>query len=568
MKHRSELASVAFLLAIGIATALALGVRASAAGAVRCCAPAGAQGAASLSGRVRTAEGQPLGAVWVRAQTTANLTFSAADGSFTLGGLTAGQPVTITAWHAGYKIGWLFVTPPASDLILTLRKYDTRDNPDYTWNTSYADPANPTMGCGHCMAPSFDEWGRSAHAGAATNPRFFSLYNGANLGGQPVAPGYKLDFPGTAGNCATCHAPGAAANAPLTTDMNLVAGVAREGVFCEFCHKVGEVILDPATQRPPEDAPGVLSLRLHRSYPGDQIFFGTLDDVTRRVSYLPLEQQSRFCAPCHQASFDGTPIYQSYREWQESPYPAAGIECQTCHMPPGTSPTFVLPAKGGLVRDPARLASHQDLGLKDAAFMRSAVAMTVTARQTAAAVHVEVTLQNIGAGHHVPTDSPLRNMLLVIAATDGTWQSLAQQSGPVVPPWGGDLAGQPGQGYAKILQDVATGEAPVASYWKPTRILSDNRLPARGFDTTRYTFALPAAGAPAQITATLTFRRAFRALEQAKGWPASDLLMAQVVTQAVTAPTVFLPLVLRAQPPPQTLRELNSSTTIWQRRLR
>ncbi len=58
---------------------------------------ASGQGTASASGHVRAADGRPLAAAWVRAQATANLTFSAADGSFTLGGLAAGQPITITA---------------------------------------------------------------------------------------------------------------------------------------------------------------------------------------------------------------------------------------------------------------------------------------------------------------------------------------------------------------------------------------------------------------------------------------------------------------------------------------
>jgi hypothetical protein len=152
-------------------------------------------------------------------------------------------------------------------------------------------------------------------------------------------------------------------------------------------------------------------------------------------------------------------------------------------------------------------------------------------------------------------------MILVVDATDSQGRPLAQQAGPTVPAWGGDpstvlrlrsgcssgqgLAGQPGQGYAKILQDVATGEAPVASYWKPTRILSDNRIPACGSDTTHYAFALPSDAGLAQITATLTFRRAFQALEQAKGWPASDLVMARVAITAADARRIYVPLLLR-----------------------
>ena len=35
-----------------------------------------------------------------------------------------------------------------------------------------------------------------------------------------VGPGYLEDFPGTAGSCANCHAPGAGIDGYLTTDMN------------------------------------------------------------------------------------------------------------------------------------------------------------------------------------------------------------------------------------------------------------------------------------------------------------------------------------------------------------
>ena len=97
----------------------------------------------------------------------------------------------------------------AAPISITLRRFDPWDNVAYAWNTSYPDPANTALGCGHCMAPSFDEWAQTAHAGSGTNRRFFSLYNGTDLTGtRTVAPGYKQDFPGTVGNCATCHAPG------------------------------------------------------------------------------------------------------------------------------------------------------------------------------------------------------------------------------------------------------------------------------------------------------------------------------------------------------------------------
>lgn len=510
---------------------------------------AAAHPAAAVSGTVVRLDGRPADGAWVRVQTTNNLTYAASDGSFTLTGLTEGVTVTITAWFPDHKVGWATVAPPTGDITITVRPYDTRDNPAYAWNTSYPDPANPTLGCGHCMSPSFDEWQHTAHAGSGTNPRFFSLYNGTDISGtQVISPGYKLDFPGTAGNCATCHAPGAAYDAPFTTDMNALIGVDREGVFCEFCHKVGAVYLNPATGRPYNNAPGTLSMRLYRPYPGDQLFFGSLDDVTRRVSYLPLEKKSQFCAPCHQFSFWGTPIYESFREWQESPYPAQGVECQTCHMPPGTSPTFVLPEKGGLNRDPARLASHVDLGVKDIAFMQSTVVMTLTAQAITNTIRVSVTLTNVGAGHHVPTDFPGRHMILVVAATDGQGQALLLRSGSTVPEWGGIQAGQPGKAFAKVLRDIKSGESPVVSYWKQVVIVSDNRLPALGSDTSSYTFAAPPSGGRVTITAELRFRRAFAPVMLAKGWPTDDIIIQQAQLDLVVQPwwSYYLPLLLRS----------------------
>ncbi len=99
-----------------------------------------------------------------------------------------------------------------------------------------------------------------------------------------------------------------------------------------------------------------------------QVFLGTLVDVPRRDSYLPLLSESQFCAGCHFGVFggvvgmgevkDGTVIYNSYGEWLSSPYsdPKTGKTCQQCHMPVSTEKWFVFPEKGGLVRNDVRTA--------------------------------------------------------------------------------------------------------------------------------------------------------------------------------------------------------------------
>jgi hypothetical protein len=516
--------------------------------------PTQMQGTATVSGVVVKLDGQPAVGATVRRQTAAENTQSAADGGFTLGGLAEGQCITVTAWLEGYYVGWEVVTPTVSGITITLRPYPKGDNEDYVWRSALDPEEDPRFMCSHCMV-AFPEWEAGAHGQSAKNPRFFSMYNGTDVSATvQVGAGYVQDFPGTAGNCATCHAPAAASGRQraFTADMNeLQPGAEEEGVGCDFCHHIGGVYLNPATGLPYPNVPGVLSYRLYRTYDPDVLFLGPLDDVTRRVSFLPLEKKSQFCAPCHQFSFWGTPIYQSFSEWLESPYPAQGIECQTCHMPPETVPYFVNPdVPGGLTRDPSTLASHLDLGVKDPEFIQKTVAMTVTAQISGTSVSVDVAITNVFAGHDVPTDYPGRNMILVVKARDGEGHELAQIRGPEVPDWGGvgsqpgDYAGQPGKGYAKILRDRETGEWPVVSYWKQAFIQSDNRIPAGATDESHYEFELlpvakragssrPRADeglapeAPVRVEATLLFRRLFIAQAREKGWNESDIVMAQ-----------------------------------------
>ena len=475
---------------------------------------------------------QPVEGATVRQQTTANFTTSGPDGAFTLGDLTEGISVTITAWDVGYYPGGVEVVPPETGAIISLTLHPAGDNPDHEWLTSMPDPEDP-IGCGHCMV-AFPDWVNNAHAQSAVNPRFFSMYNGTDTTGQPdVSPGYKLDFPNTAGNCAACHAPGAAANEPFTTDMNELEGVETQGVFCDFCHKIGYAYLDPTTGLPYPNVPGVMDVRLYRPPSDTHMFFGPFDDVVRRVSYLELEKKSQFCAPCHQFSFWGTPIYESFREWLESPYPDMGIECQGCHMKPTGVDYFVYPENGGLIRDPQTIASHLQPGAADVELLQNTVVMSVAVEQVVDVVRVTVVITNTQAGHHVPTDFPGRHMILVVQATDDQGHELAQVAGPVAPDWGGNVADRPGKAFAKVLRDLNSGEEPTVAYWNPTIIVSDNRIAAFGVDTSVYEFAAPPAGT-VDVEATLIFRRAFWELMQDKRWDSTpDITMEQEAESVV-----------------------------------
>ncbi|MFQ6132518.1 MAG: carboxypeptidase regulatory-like domain-containing protein [Armatimonadota bacterium] len=519
----------------------------------------------SVSGFVLDADGPVAGAT-VRVRATDNQTLSAKDGSFTLENLRGGQALTITAWAQGYLIGWTTASPGDRGARITVERHYTADNADYDWFSAEGSRGSRT--CGKCMPGLHAEWQADAHSQSAVNPRFLTTYLGTDTQGnqspptrhiterdygrRPLppdpnrpyfGPGYKLDFPETAGNCATCHVPAAAAkpDQAYSADVKDAIGVETEGVFCEFCHKIGGVVLDPATGLPPPNMPGVLSMRLYRPSEGQELFFGTLDDVTRRVTKLPLQQESAFCAPCHSATFWDTVVYNSYGEWLNSRYSDSdeGQTCQECHMPATDATLIALPEFGGVQRRPGFVSSHRMPGAADAEFLRDTAELEVKARPRGGRILVDALVTNAKAGHHLPTGHPSRNMLLVVSATAQGGRELECLDGRLIPAWGGqgdepdDYAGRPGKGYAKVLQEMWTGVWPTVAYWNPTTVREDTRIPAGATDVTHYEFRAPAAGRRVTVRARLIFRRAFKELAEQKQWDLGDILMEE---EEVTVP--------------------------------
>jgi hypothetical protein len=522
----------------------------------------------------------------VRVAVTENKTTTATDGAFTLREVQVTAPITVTAWTPGHYVGWVALQPDAPEITagklirIMMKPHYTGDNLDYPWFSFEGVKGSQSCGLCHTQNP---EWQADAHSKSAVNPRFLTMYEGSDVQGrqgtltkfgntgkalppdptQPYyGPGFKLDYPSRAGNCAACHTPLASkisniqncgwsgCHTTLTTERSRGAvplgpsplrltGDAAEGITCDFCHKIGDVYLDPKTKLPPPDMPGILSYRLYRPAEGQQLFFGTFDDIPRRNTYLPLLQESAYCAPCHYGIFGGVVgaghvtggvvIYNSYGEWLDSPYsdPKTGQTCQDCHMPTVDYDYIVFPERGGMQRGGDQIHNHRMPGAYDEQFLQNAVTMTTTARLEAGQVVVDVSITNDKTGHHVPTDAPQRHMILVVAASDAPGRPLALRSGPQLPAWAGNYAGQPGQTYAKVLQDEWTGETPTAAYWRPVKIVADTRIPAFGTDHSRYTFALPAGSSGATVEARLLFRRTFQKLMEQKGWTDEDVLMEQ-----------------------------------------
>jgi hypothetical protein len=524
-----------------------------------------------INGQVIDESGAAVAGAVVRVQTTEISTVTDETGKFTLAEVPRGEENFVTAWQSGYFIVGVAAKSGDSGVVIEMHTHAAEDHPEYAWLPSEYHPGEgEDQGCAACHSSAgkkdstmlpVDEWRLDAHSQAAQNPCFISMYNGTDVLGNksPITrfasnrdygsfplppdlnkpyygPGYKLDFPAADGNCAACHTPAASVNDPYGVNPTDVEGVAAEGVPCDFCHKVWDVKLDPTTQLPFLNMPGVLSYEFRRPPEGHQFFAGPYDDVAPgEDTYSPLQQESAFCAPCHHAVFWDTVVYNSYGEWLKSEYsdPETGQTCQDCHMPVGLADHFALAEVGGLVRNPETIPSHKMLGVMDEAFMQEAATMNVSANRDGDQINVQVDIFNDNTGHHIPTDSPLRHLILVVDALGTNGQRLAQSSGPIVEeyagvgdPEDGYFAGLPGKVYAKILEDLWTEISPSGSYWNPTRMISDNRIGAMETASSEYSFIAPEEG-EVTIHVRLIFRRAFIEIMDWKGWNATDVLMSE-----------------------------------------
>jgi hypothetical protein len=525
-----------------------------------------------VGGTVVDEYGQPLEFATVRIQATKNQCLTDSRGRFTLSTEGQNAPFTVSAWKDKYYCAKQENVEPGQDAIrLVLLRYQTNDNPDYEWVTPRGEGS-----CFSCKPAVTQVWlEHDAHARSAINPRFISMYTGTDIRGNrspntryihnrdygevPLppnpnkpyfGPGYKLDFPDADGNCAACHLPGAALEDPYGTDPTRAEGVDRFGIHCDFCHKIADVELDPASGLPYPNMPGVLSIDIRRPFPDDperyQLFFGTFDDdnVPEEDTRLPLIERSQFCAACHFGVFWNTVIYNSFGEWLESSYsdPISGQTCQDCHMPAptyyqGKAITNVAPdGMGGVERDPLSIHAHTFPGAADVELLQNAVTMHAETERVGEEIRVVVRITNDLTGHHVPTDSPLRHLILLVEAEDFSGRPLELLEGGILPDWCGKgdpdrgyYAGLPGRAYAKVLMELWTEIYPSGSYWNPTILVSDNRLAAYATDTSRYVFAAPTNGG--RITVRLFYRRAYIELADQKGWEISDILMEQEVRQ-------------------------------------
>lgn len=200
-------------------------------------------------------------------------------------------------------------------------------------------------------------------------------------------------------------------------------------------------------------------------------------------------------------------------------------------MPHSGTSIFARPEKGGLKRAPDTIVSHRMPGTRDIDLLQNAVTLKVEAEQSPDGIRVKTKVSNDFTGHHVPTDTPLRHMILVVRAYDVSNSLLSLKRGEVLPEWcgrgdpeSGCYAGLPGKVFIKLLREKWTKITPAAAYWRATDVVTDTRIPAFGSDTSEFLFKAPGSG-DVRIEAILIYRRAYKKLLEQKGIIEPDIVM-------------------------------------------
>jgi hypothetical protein len=515
----------------------------------------------TVTGHVTATGGGPLAGARVRVQTClGDPVLTDAAGAFTLA-VPAGGASVVTAAADGHYIGcWLGgtsecvgVAAGASGIAIVLEPLPTDDDPAHV----FRDPES----CKTCHDTIYAQWSRSAMAFTNRNRWVDNLYNGTDIASPPGPapdPGNPPFFsfvgshnvdpahPTRNGECANCHQPEYVGTDPTNTSFNLYSGADKHGVTCDFCHKIVDVDVSADGIMRPNLVVGAHGLpaktTMLRSTIEPRLAFGPYDDVAydggnEMRAARGITGTSRLCAACHEdhadprdpndnftGTYDGPPSQTTYSEWAASSYAARGIQCQDCHMPPVDATQFC--NKVTFDRDPSQFRSHEFPGTTPD-FLKSAVTLRARASAQDGVLTVDVDLTNSGAGHDVPTGVTLRHLLLVVTpkTKDGeTLDQLADGGGPKVPDWGGvgdpaggNFAGLPGKGYARVLVDENLVENVLF-----TEAVNefDGRIHAGATDSTTYKFTLPSnwQKRDVRVDTQVWYRRAFKPLADQRKW--------------------------------------------------
>ena len=318
--------------------------------------------------------------------------------------------------------------------------------------------------CGSCHETIYASWKRSIHSLSLEDPIFDLAFMQA----------LKIDSEKARALCLRCHAP----LTMETGDLSLKDSVTTEGVTCDFCHSVTDVVLDDK-HKPYRSIVGGAKRGLLKQ----------AESPVHEVVYSKLHGEAKFCAGCHLYTSDsGAILIGTYQEWLEGPYASEGIVCQECHM---------ARSSGYRVNPDVKLTSpgtHLHSLIHDSEQMKKAVAVKISdVKMIANSLRVDVEITNVGSGHMIPTGIPSRHLELVVTVKGpGLKEAVSQRL-----VFQKTVADKDGNLLASDAETLMNGES----------IVSDNRIGPREVRKNSLSFII-STGGPFDVSADVIYHYA------------------------------------------------------------
>lgn len=251
--------------------------------------------------------------------------------------------------------------------------------------------------CGGCHPAQYDRWAASPLATGSGSPVFSALVERVEESWGEVA----------AETCRGCHSPGHATGGGHFDDD-------EAGVGCVTCHAA-------VGNRGERDARLVVDLSQPLAGP-----FGDTESPAHGSRKGELLRDPALCGTCHEVTGPHLLVEHTLTEYRASPAAAAGRTCVDCHMPRlADAPISTLSDTPRARRDHSFVGldppwgAPPDVAAESAERTRAllAEALDLSARATPEGFVVEV--ENVGAGHHVPTGvSMLRDIRVTVRILD------------------------------------------------------------------------------------------------------------------------------------------------------
>lgn len=305
--------------------------------------------------------------------------------------------------------------------------------------------------CGGCHREIYDGWKKSAHA-AAMESRLF----------QDAEKAAEEDYGSSARRvCLGCHSPAGVA----VGDLGLVRKVSWEGITCDYCHSIRDVSLGRGN---PVARVEFTNVKSGPSKDAVSPAHGTVFSAAHTSSLI--------CATCHEyRNATGFAVLTTYSEWKNSAYGKEGKQCQSCHMFTVSGEIVdtrvVKTAAGG-----EGINLHEMPGSHSAQQLNRAIRTQFSVAREGGQVKVTVKLTNAGAGHDVPTGSPMRQLILEV----------------LLSPYGGGHTQRQQRVYARTVVDQKG--APVqnepGAFLKGAKAVTDTRIAPQETRTETFSFAL------------------------------------------------------------------------------